>query len=240
MIRRRVVALLVVTFVATSGVSIADVTGSAAASHRHWVCHFVRRRSHGRRVWWRVCRPVRRPAHHPSQTHTATTTTTGAVSTTVAPGPASFSTTAITTVTTTGTPATASTSTNATSTATTASSATESTTTESTTSTTETTTTTTSTGLPSRLGVDEGEYYTTPSYNTVAAGPVEFDVINLGEDDHNFTVSAQDGTVVGQIPVLHPGDEPTFTLNLPPGTYKLWCNIPGHDQLGMHATLTVQ
>ena len=28
-------------------------------------------------------------------------------------------------------------------------------------------------------------------------------------------------------------------LNLGPGTWKLYCTLPGHDQAGMHALITV-
>jgi uncharacterized cupredoxin-like copper-binding protein len=36
-----------------------------------------------------------------------------------------------------------------------------------------------------------------------------------------------------------PGDSRTITMVLPPGQYQLVCPIPGHEQQGMTATLTV-
>jgi uncharacterized cupredoxin-like copper-binding protein len=36
-----------------------------------------------------------------------------------------------------------------------------------------------------------------------------------------------------------PGDSRTINMVLPPGEYELVCPIPGHQQQGMSATLTV-
>jgi len=36
-----------------------------------------------------------------------------------------------------------------------------------------------------------------------------------------------------------PGDSGTVNVVLPPGEYRLICPIPGHEQQGMAATLTV-
>lgn len=38
---------------------------------------------------------------------------------------------------------------------------------------------------------------------------------------------------------LSVGDEDTGTITLEPGTYRLYCDVPGHESAGMHAELTV-
>ena len=38
---------------------------------------------------------------------------------------------------------------------------------------------------------------------------------------------------------LSVGDEATGTVELTPGTYTLFCDLPGHESAGMKATLTV-
>jgi uncharacterized cupredoxin-like copper-binding protein len=40
-------------------------------------------------------------------------------------------------------------------------------------------------------------------------------------------------------PELRPGQRWDGVVHLKPGTYRLWCTLPEHARLGMHATLTV-
>jgi plastocyanin len=94
--------------------------------------------------------------------------------------------------------------------------------------------------LPRRLAVDENEYTVFPSRNPVAAGDVEFNVNNFGQDDHDLTIT--NGTnQFGQVFVAA-GTSARLTATLPPGTYKLYCSLLNglHDGYGMHAALTVQ
>jgi uncharacterized cupredoxin-like copper-binding protein len=36
------------------------------------------------------------------------------------------------------------------------------------------------------------------------------------------------------------GANQQITFNAPPGTYRYYCNVPGHEDIGMHGTLTVK
>jgi plastocyanin len=92
--------------------------------------------------------------------------------------------------------------------------------------------------LPSRVGVDEREYSVVPSYTTVAAGDLEFDPVNHGEDAHDFSIRNSGGQITS-VP-LASGESTVVNVNLPAGTYTLYCSLPGHEGLGMKATLTVQ
>jgi plastocyanin len=73
---------------------------------------------------------------------------------------------------------------------------------------------------------------------------VEF--ANEGEDPHNLQLAPvtgpgeATGAPQGGFPTLAPGKLGTQTLTLTPGTWRLWCSLPGHDAAGMHATLTVR
>jgi hypothetical protein len=91
---------------------------------------------------------------------------------------------------------------------------------------------------PSRTGVDLTEWRVRSSYRTLAAGPIEFNVTDLGEDDHNLSVRGG-GTEYGGID-LHPDEVDTLTLTLAPGTYTLYCNLPTHEDLGMSTVITVR
>lgn len=95
--------------------------------------------------------------------------------------------------------------------------------------------------LPRRTGVLVDEWRLAPSRNPLAAGSVELDATNSGEDDHDLTV-ARDGVVVAQTPVIHPGELAVLTADLPAGDYRLYCSLydGAHDRAGMHATLRVR
>jgi plastocyanin len=93
--------------------------------------------------------------------------------------------------------------------------------------------------LPLRTGVDEGEYYLTPTHPVVGAGTVEFDPVNVGMDEHNMTITDSSGHVLGSVDIA-PGQTQQLDVKLAPGTYKLFCNLYNHAALGMIHTLTVR
>ena len=88
------------------------------------------------------------------------------------------------------------------------------------------------------IGTDD--FRMNPATITVQAGqPLEVTFQNGGEILHDFT--AQQG-LSKPVTVLEEGGKSgttTITYNKP-GTYKFLCSQPGHDQLGMHGTITVQ
>jgi plastocyanin len=90
---------------------------------------------------------------------------------------------------------------------------------------------------PSRTKVILKEYSVQSSYITMKAGPLEFNVVNNGMDDHNLTVKGVDGAAVDA-----PADGQSYPLDvtLAPGTYTLYCSLPTHEALGMSTTLTVK
>jgi uncharacterized cupredoxin-like copper-binding protein len=45
---------------------------------------------------------------------------------------------------------------------------------------------------------------------------------------------------LGEVSELDPGKAGTLTLDMTPGTYVLFCNIPGHFEAGMWTTIIVQ
>ena len=79
-----------------------------------------------------------------------------------------------------------------------------------------------------------------PSTITVKAGqPLQVTFQNGGEILHDFTV--QQGLARPVVILEEGGKSGTSTLTYDkPGTYKFFCSQPGHDQLGMHGTVTVQ
>ena len=88
------------------------------------------------------------------------------------------------------------------------------------------------------VGTDD--FRMNPSTITVQAGqPLEVTFQNSGEILHDFT--AQQGLSKPVTIVEDGGQSGTATITYSkPGTYKFFCSQPGHDQLGMHGTITVQ
>ena len=100
----------------------------------------------------------------------------------------------------------------------------------------------------------------TASASTVSAGEISFDVLNASEEMiHEMVVAklpdgngalpfnTDEGRVdedlmngFGEVAELEPGERGQLTVNLEPGTYVLFCNIPGHYGSGMWTLLTVE
>ena len=73
-----------------------------------------------------------------------------------------------------------------------------------------------------------------------ATGPtVTFDVTNDGPTPHNFTVRNEAGDVLLATEDLSVDGTETISGELEPGTYTIFCSLPGHESLGMSGTLTV-
>ena len=91
---------------------------------------------------------------------------------------------------------------------------------------------------PTRTNVDLDEWFVRSSYRTLAAGPIEFNVNNKGEDDHNLAVRGG-GREYGKLDVA-PGQSDTMTLNLWLGSYTLYCSLPDHEAAGMSVNINVR
>ena len=98
------------------------------------------------------------------------------------------------------------------------------------------------------------------SKKSVPAGKVTFDVTNASaETIHEMIISAVNHTDVtlpfvesdsrvdedafgdlGEVSELDPGKSGKLTLDLKPGLYILYCNVPGHYMAGMWTTVEVK
>ena len=71
---------------------------------------------------------------------------------------------------------------------------------------------------------------------TTNAGEIAFDIKNAGTLPHDFVIA--DGKEVWlKTVMLNPGFGMRLRMTLPPGKYTLYCDVPGHQQLGMVSTL---
>lgn len=101
-----------------------------------------------------------------------------------------------------------------------------------------------SAAVSSHLQVIQVEFRLLLSRGVVKAGPVDLEAIDRGMDPHDLRLQAvgsatQFTATQFTAPQLTPGQRWDGTVRLKPGVYRLWCSLPEHARLGMHATLRV-
>ena len=74
---------------------------------------------------------------------------------------------------------------------------------------------------------------------SVTASTVVLAVTNDGPTVHNVMVRDAAGTVLFGTRDLREGESETVSGTVQPGTYVLFCSLPGHESLGIKGTLTV-
>jgi plastocyanin len=91
-------------------------------------------------------------------------------------------------------------------------------------------------GASTTINATEKDFAIALDNSSVPAGSVTFKIKNDGPSPHNIQIKelkkASDN--------IDAGKTGQFTVDLPAGTYTVICDIPGHEQLGMHTTLTVK
>jgi uncharacterized cupredoxin-like copper-binding protein len=82
------------------------------------------------------------------------------------------------------------------------------------------------------VDVQLGPGYTiTPNQLTVPAGDAELRVSNVDTMVHNLVVAGR-GTMQ-----LSPGQTEVLSIRTQVGSYQMWCDVPGHRQMGQKGTL---
>jgi hypothetical protein len=98
---------------------------------------------------------------------------------------------------------------------------------------------------PSHLLIDAQEWSLWPSRTSVPAGTVIVQLWNRGQDAHDTWIRRLNahgqmvGPVLGKVKLTLPGHVSQATWHLRAGRYELFCSMPGHLMMGMHARLTV-
>lgn len=107
--------------------------------------------------------------------------------------------------------------------------------------TTEDGTSTEGTPAPGDVSVDVSlDEFTIDLPDSVQAGTVSFEISNVGEMEHSFAIEGpgmEDGDELESS--LAPNESFTYTAELEPGTYTVWCPIGNHRGEGMEATIEV-
>jgi hypothetical protein len=77
-----------------------------------------------------------------------------------------------------------------------------------------------------------------PSRSTLLSGTVEVEFNNrYAEDPHDLRIAL--GGTTHRFDVVENGEAATKRVELAPGTWRLWCSLPGHAGLGMDTAVTV-
>jgi uncharacterized cupredoxin-like copper-binding protein len=86
--------------------------------------------------------------------------------------------------------------------------------------------------------VTMSEYKFAPSTVNVKPGKVTLYLVNGGTMNHDLVLSDKSGSVVAKSALVSPGQTTTLTIeNLATGDYQFRCDVPGHDEAGMHGHL---
>lgn len=96
-------------------------------------------------------------------------------------------------------------------------------------------TTVTGQGTGTILQITAKDIDLVPDTATAAAGKITIDYVNEGQIRHTLRI---DGKPQFQLEVKRHGDTDHGTIQLSPGTYTLFCNVPGHRP-NMETKLTV-
>jgi uncharacterized cupredoxin-like copper-binding protein len=84
------------------------------------------------------------------------------------------------------------------------------------------------------------EFKFDPSTIDAKAGSITFFLVNGGTVSHDMVITDSSGARVGASELISAGDSSVFTVNnVAAGTYKFFCDQPGHEQSGMVGALTV-
>ncbi len=84
------------------------------------------------------------------------------------------------------------------------------------------------------------EFVFAPKDAAAPPGEVTFVVKNEGAIEHNFVLEDRSKKKLAEIAVIEPGQVLEVRSTLQPGTYVIYCSLPGHRDAGMAGTLTVR
>jgi uncharacterized cupredoxin-like copper-binding protein len=99
---------------------------------------------------------------------------------------------------------------------------------------------TTSAAAPTAAGgvtvpVTESEFKIVLGSKTLKAGKTTFAVKNAGKIQHDIAIAGTSD----RTKLISPGGSAQLTVDLKPGTYELYCTVPGHKAAGMDVKVTV-
>jgi uncharacterized cupredoxin-like copper-binding protein len=88
------------------------------------------------------------------------------------------------------------------------------------------------------VDVTEKEFTITLSQTKFKPGTYTFTIKNAGSFGHNLTIEGPGVDKKGS-PTIAGGSSGSLTVALQPGSYELWCAMPGHKDRGMDMRIKV-
>ena len=95
--------------------------------------------------------------------------------------------------------------------------------------------TTTQAAAAQTVQVTETEFKISLAGYKATAGKFTFDVKNAGKIPHDLAIKGGPKT-----DLIQPGKSATLTVTLKPGSYHLYCSVPGHEQAGMKVDIALK
>jgi uncharacterized cupredoxin-like copper-binding protein len=94
---------------------------------------------------------------------------------------------------------------------------------------------------PQTMEVKAGDFFYDPKAVSFKVGAIALTMSNGGDRPHTLYVKKQGGSAeLAKTDRVEPGKTATLQFTITePGTYELYCNLPGHADRGQKATLTV-
>jgi len=89
------------------------------------------------------------------------------------------------------------------------------------------------------VGISLQEFLLDPAELTLEAGSYTFDASNDGSIDHALALEGEGISAGTPDAAYASGTSESFTVELAPGTYQIFCPVPGHRAAGMVGTITV-
>ena len=89
------------------------------------------------------------------------------------------------------------------------------------------------------IAISLTEFALAPNELTLTAGTYTFEGVNDGTVPHALAIEGEGVSAQTPSASYGPGESESFSVDLAPGTYEIFCPIPGHKQAGMVGTITV-
>jgi plastocyanin len=86
------------------------------------------------------------------------------------------------------------------------------------------------------VGAKDSLEFDTERYEA-APGEIEIELIDVGSLNHTLVVEGHESAL--RLSVTGQGTTDSGSLDLPEGSYTIYCDVPGHRSAGMEATLVV-
>jgi uncharacterized cupredoxin-like copper-binding protein len=86
-----------------------------------------------------------------------------------------------------------------------------------------------------KVPVSETEFKITLASTNLKAGEITFEAKNDGKIPHDLAIKQTSD----KTKLIQPGGTAELKVTLKPGTYELYCTVPGHEAAGMRVNVTV-